>query len=50
MRITIFGVIAREGERSSIPEISRLKTAISGILGRPVKPGDDIGVSKFRDR
>jgi hypothetical protein len=26
---------------SSIPEASQLSTAVSGILGRPVKPGDD---------
>jgi hypothetical protein len=25
----------------SIPEASRLNSAVSGILGRPVKPGDD---------
>jgi hypothetical protein len=50
VQITKFSVIAREGGRSCIPETSRLNTAGSGILGRPVKPGDDIGVSKFRSR
>jgi hypothetical protein len=34
-------VIARESGRSSIPEAYRQNTNVSGILGRPVKPGDD---------
>jgi hypothetical protein len=29
--------------RSSIPETSRLTMTVSGILGRPVEPGDDSG-------
>jgi hypothetical protein len=42
MRIAVpFDVVAREGGRPSIPEASRLSTAVSGILGRPVKPDDD---------
>jgi hypothetical protein len=32
----------RESGASSIPEASRLNMYASGILGRPVKPGDDI--------
>jgi hypothetical protein len=34
-------VMPRESGASSIPEASRLTTAVSGILGRPVEPGDD---------
>jgi hypothetical protein len=34
-------VMLRESGASSIPEASRLSTAVSGILGRPVEPGDD---------
>jgi hypothetical protein len=36
------GVMLRAGGASSIPETSRLNTGGSGILDRPVKPGDDI--------
>jgi hypothetical protein len=34
-------VILRESGVSSIPEPSRLIMECSGILGRPVEPGDD---------
>jgi hypothetical protein len=37
-----FGVIAREGGRSSIPETAVIEPMGHGVLGRPVKPGDDI--------
>jgi hypothetical protein len=35
-------VMLRESGASSIPEASRLSTTVSGILDRPVEPGDDI--------
>jgi hypothetical protein len=35
-------VMPRESGASSIPEASRVSTNASGILDRPVKPGDDI--------
>ena len=34
-------VMPRDGGASSIPEASRLSTAVSGILDRPIKSGDD---------
>jgi len=43
MRMLVFSaVMLRESGASSIPEAPRLNTAVSGILGRPVKPDDDI--------
>src|SRR5579871_1833895 len=33
----------RESGASSIPEASQSNIGVSGILGRPVKPDDDIG-------
>jgi len=32
----------RESGASSIPEASRMNADVSGILERPVKPGDDV--------
>jgi hypothetical protein len=34
-------VMLRESGASSIPEASRCNSPVSGILDRPVKPGDD---------
>jgi hypothetical protein len=42
IQMTNCAVIARESGRSGIPEASRSSTTASGILGRPVKPDDDI--------
>jgi hypothetical protein len=39
--VTPSDVMARAGGPSSIPEASRLSTAVSGILDRPIKSGDD---------
>jgi len=36
-------VIARESGRSSTPRLVGSSSGVSGILDRPVKPGDDIG-------
>ncbi|MDD1533110.1 hypothetical protein C7U89_07335 [Bradyrhizobium sp. WBOS4] len=36
-------VIPREGGESSTPRLLGSSRAVSGILGRPVKPGDDSG-------
>jgi hypothetical protein len=42
MLVHVFSaVVLRESGAPSIPEASRLSTAVSGILGRPVKPDDD---------
>jgi hypothetical protein len=41
-------VIARESGRSSTPRPSGSSTAVSGILGRPVEPGDDSGSRHYR--
>jgi hypothetical protein len=37
-------VIARPDRAIQYAAVSRLDTTVSGILGRPVKPGDDSGV------
>jgi hypothetical protein len=34
-------VMPRESGASSIPEASQLNSAVSGILDRPIKSGDD---------
>jgi len=39
----MFGVIAREGGRSSIPETVEIKSRGRGVLDAPVKPGHDSG-------
>jgi len=40
-----YAVIARAGGRSSRPRLLGFGRSVSGILGRPVKPGDDSGVT-----
>jgi hypothetical protein len=37
-------VVARLDRAIQYAAASRLNTSFSGILGRPVKPGDDIGI------
>jgi hypothetical protein len=39
-------VMPRAGGASSIPEAFHVSAAVSGILDRPVKPGDDVGVRR----
>ena len=38
------GVIARLDRATSIPETPKIEPRSRGVLGRPVKPGDDNGV------
>jgi hypothetical protein len=45
MRFHVFSaVVLRESGAPSIPEASQMNSAVSEILGRPVKPDDDSGM------